>query len=336
LACDPTGASPDDAAALVRLLAGGSSSAAASAAEVVVGDLVRQGCVPGSVAAGVSLRSRVRTRPWAAARRELLEELGGIGFAGHWSAAAGRPWQQLSDRLVRPLRARLEAGFQELGGQLGEAVRLGLVDAIHGQFDAAWLPAFLPAPGDGPDGADGADGLAALATVARHAGWWWAFENVAVLTERPTAIHRDNLGRLHHAGGPALAYPDGYGLFAWRGMPFPAEVAAGLDALTVERIRGETNAEVRRVMLEHFGFERYLQESGALKVNEDECGVLWRVVLPGDEPLVMVEVVNATAEPDGTFRIYFLRVPPTTRTARAGVAWTFDLPEDQYAPVTQT
>ncbi|WP_442810207.1 DUF6745 domain-containing protein [Streptomyces sp. W16] len=32
----------------------------------------------------------------------------------------------------------------------------------------------------------------------------------------------------------------------------------------------------------------------------------------------MVEVLNSTPEPDGTHRTYWLRVPPSTRTARAG------------------
>ena len=36
-----------------------------------------------------------------------------------------------------------------------------------------------------------------------------------------------------------------------------------------------------------------------------------------------MEVVNATAEPDGSHRRYFLRVPPTARTAREAVGWTF-------------
>jgi hypothetical protein len=41
------------------------------------------------------------------------------------------------------------------------------------------------------------------------------------------------------------------------------------------------------------------------------------------EQVHLVEVVNATAEPDGSRRRYLLRVPPTTRTARAAVAWRF-------------
>jgi hypothetical protein len=47
-------------------------------------------------------------------------------------------------------------------------------------------------------------------------------------------------------------------------------------------------------------------------------------------------VVNGSPEPDGTFRTYFLRVPPTVRTAREGVAWTFELTEHDYLPLEQT
>ena len=58
------------------------------------------------------------------------------------------------------------------------------------------------------------------------------------------------------------------------------------------------------------------------------------VVTPGD--VVMVEVVNSTPEPDGTSRTYWLRVPPATRTAKEGVAWTFGLTAETYEPERQT
>ena len=59
-------------------------------------------------------------------------------------------------------------------------------------------------------------------------------------------------------------------------------------------------------------------------VQEDDYGRLWRTRQQvGGESYVAVEVTNATAEPDGTHRRYFLRVPPDTRTARTAVAWTF-------------
>jgi hypothetical protein len=298
--------------------------------------LAAQGWPPGAFQPGRSVRAKVRTAPWARARARRLAELGGVGFARHWAATARRPWQQLADQIppreTRRGRTRRAMSSRGTGQQTAEgakvaaASREALLDAIYGQQDAAWLASFDETDAE----------LTGLAMVARSAGWWWAYERVAILTERPAAVHRDNLGRLHHGDGAALAYPDGFGLHAWRGMPIPAEVAAELPSLTVERIRDEGNAEVRRVMLEHFGFDRYLRESGAQQSQRDECGILWRVELPGDEPLVMVEVVNATPEPDGTSRTYFLRVPPQTRTAREGVAWTFDLTAENYAPLLQT
>ncbi len=275
---------------------------------------------------GSSVRSQVRTRPWAAARQALVHELGTTVFTRHWIATTRRPWQQLVDQIATPLRTRLTEHFRDEGGELALANQHALLDVILGHHDAAWLGAF----------AENDPGLAGLAQVARGAGWWWAFENVAVLSDRYVEVHRDNLGRLHRGDGPALSYPDGYGIHSWRGMPIPAQVAAELATLTVQRIQAEDNAEIRRVMLEHFGFERYLRESGAKKQHVDDYGTLWRVDIPGDEPLVMVEVINSTAEPDGSFRTYFLRVPPQTRTARGGVAWTFGLTEEEYNPSRQT
>jgi hypothetical protein len=275
---------------------------------------------------GVSVRPRVRSRPWAHARQELMARLGPAGFTRHWIATTRRPWQQLVDRIAAPLRNRLGAHFTAEGGERADLCRHSLLDAILGQHDAAWLGAF---DADDP-------GLAGLVQVARGAGWWWAFERVAVVSERHVEVHRDNLGRLHRAEGPAVSYPDGYGVHSWRGMPIPPEVVGELATLTVARIQAEANAELRRVMLEHFGFERYLRESGAKRQHADDFGTLWRVEMPGDEPLVMVEVINSTAEPDGSFRTYFLRVPPQTGTAREGVAWTFGLTAQDYAPTQQS
>lgn len=64
----------------------------------------------------------------------------------------------------------------------------------------------------------------------------------------------------------------------------------------------------------------------------DEYGSLYRKELRHDEPLLIVRVTNATPEADGTFKDYFLRVPPHIETAKEAVAWTFGLTEREYAP----
>ncbi|MGW0136299.1 DUF6745 domain-containing protein [Streptomyces sp. NPDC003299] len=276
--------------------------------------------------AGPSVREAVRSRPWAAARARLHEELGPAGWSAHWSATGGRLWETTEALVERIRRGLLDDLAGDGDRREAAAVRLVLLDAVLGQHDAPWLAAFSTegAPLDG------------LALVAPNAGWWWPLEEAAVVCERPVALHRDEAGRLDHGDGPALAFADGFALYAWRGMPVPAAFLAELAGLTPERIRTEENAELRRVMLEYYGYERYLADSGARPLHTDATGTLWRIDLDGDEPVVMVEVLNSTPEPDGTRRTYWLRVPPQTRTAREGVAWTFGLHPDVYAPVRET
>ncbi|WP_433225091.1 DUF6745 domain-containing protein [Microtetraspora malaysiensis] len=223
----------------------------------------------------------------------------------------------------------------------GELLRGATLDAVLGQHDAAWLCAFAPDPGMLREILSGVaeterSALGGLYDVARSAGWWWPFERVALLCERPLELHLDDLGRLHRAEGPAMLFADGFALNAWHGMPVPAGFGATMAALDPARIRAENNAELRRVMLEHYGYDRYLTGSGASPVHADETGVLWRISLPDDEDVTMVEVVNSTPEPDGTRRTYFLRVPPWIVRARQGVAWTFGVTEEEYQPERET
>ncbi|MGW1885062.1 DUF6745 domain-containing protein [Streptomyces sp. NPDC001970] len=286
--------------------------------------------------AGRSVRHEVRTVPWADERRRMHDELGPAGWTEHWGRTGALLWDG-TRTLAERIRTGVADSFAEEAAAVADgdadeaaterrAVRLVLLDAVLGQHDAAWLAAF-----DGHS-----ERLDGLARVAGHAGWWWPFEKAVVICERPVELHRDEVGRLDRGDGPALAFPDGFALHAWRGMPVPAEFLAGLSSLTPERIRTEENAELRRVMLEFYGYDRYLTESNATPVHRDETGVLWRIALDDDEDVVMVEVVNSTPEPDGTYKTYWLRVPPGTRTAKEGVAWTFGLHASVYEPLRQT
>jgi hypothetical protein len=50
----------------------------------------------------------------------------------------------------------------------------------------------------------------------------------------------------------------------------------------------------------------------------------------------MVEVENSTPEPDGSFKRYFLRVPPTMRDADSAIAWTFRMSKEEYQLAMET
>ena len=81
--------------------------------------------------------------------------------------------------------------------------------------------------------------------------------------------------------------------------------------------------------------QRFIEQGGAYRVAQDETGILWRQRWRW-EAWAAVEVVNGTPEPDGTYKHYFLQVPPTVRTPREAVAWTYGLSERHYRPSMRT
>ena len=172
--------------------------------------------------------------------------------------------------------------------------------------------------------------------VCQSCGWWWPYENICIVSNRQSSVHKDSRGRLHNPDGPALAFSDGYALFYISGVPVPRDIIEFPESLTVARIESERNAEVRRVMVERFGLARFIEESGLKPISTDEFGALYRKPQIGDEDLVMVKVVNSTPEPDGSYHDYWLRVPPTMRTAREAVAWTFEETAATYAPLKES
>jgi len=161
-----------------------------------------------------------------------------------------------------------------------------------------------------------------------------AEEVTAVLVPRPEMSVVE--GRLHADDHPAVRWPSGLGYWFWDGVWIPQHLAERRDALHVGDVIAERNAERRRVLASRVGWERLMREGGGRVIQEDAYGRLWLMRHEDDEPFVAVEVENATEEPDGTRRRYFLRVPPSTRTARGAVAWTFGLAKTAYSPEVES
>ncbi len=174
----------------------------------------------------------------------------------------------------------------------------------------------------------------------------WMLDGICFASERPSRIDltRDAAGRPHSEAGPTIAYPSGWGMWHWHGVEVPQAVIEQPETITVAAIEEEKNVEIRRAMIERYrhgaalhGAAAYLRDAGAERLDHDEAhGTLWRRAVPYDQPIVMVEVVNSTADSDGSFKHHFLRVPPDTKTAREAVAWSFGLGGKDYAPEKET
>jgi hypothetical protein len=126
----------------------------------------------------------------------------------------------------------------------------------------------------------------------------------------------------------------------WRGVVVPPEVVFRPETLTPERILGERNAELRRVMLEGAGLEEVLRRASARIVDSDQDPGgerrLVRIAMPARFGWTRDHCYLHCRCPS-TGRDYLLRVPREVRTCREAAAWLagFDDP-DAYRPIQET
>ncbi|MGP0091026.1 MAG: DUF6745 domain-containing protein [Xanthobacteraceae bacterium] len=159
----------------------------------------------------------------------------------------------------------------------------------------------------------------------------------------PTTVAVDPGGHLHSPDGPAFAWLDIRDYY-WHDALVGEDLIKNPQSITACDIDREADAEVRRIMIERYrhgdeisGAAAYIRDTaGELLDHDERCGTLWRRRIEWDEPIVMLEVVNATREQDGRFKRYWLRVPPTMSKAREAVAWTFGMSADEYQPLVET
>ena len=191
--------------------------------------------------------------------------------------------------------------------------------------------------------------------ICQSCGLVYAFEKCCFICAKPTVIKVNSQGSLHCVDGPALRFVDGIELYFYKGVDF-TDIKNDLlhpELITVDRIFKENNQEIKRALVELYGYDRFIKDHGAELIHEDEFGKLWKKDIPGDEPLVMVELVNSTPEPDGTRKIYFERVHPELRpmsivdgnpvfgnpqklTCHNAVASQFGLYGHEYNPILET
>lgn len=163
--------------------------------------------------------------------------------------------------------------------------------------------------------------------------------SVCYVCENPKTIELDESRRPHNLNGPAITFDDGFAVYAIQGIVVSAVVVEHPELITTKMIFEEANSESRRIMIERYGFDRFLSEGNATLAQQDEYGELFYI--PGrrgrdESALQFVRVKNSTADPDGSFKHYILRVPPQIRTAREGVAWTFGMTAEEYRPKIET
>ena len=295
---------------------------------------------------------------------QLSDQLSGQLYGQLYGQLRGQLYDQLSGQLSDQLRDQLRGQLRgqlrdqlydqlygQLSDQLYDQLRDQLYDQLYGQKlsfmntwfwgqqDAFWIAFYDFGREIGVEyGTKTLNGLNIWKAITNDCHWFYPFLDLCIITDKPTGLHRDDPSRLHNENGLAIGYSDGWGIYAIHGVRVPDWVVLHPDQITVEKINGESNSEIRRIMVQRYGFDRYIKDVGATPLHTDETGTLYRLGVndENNDPITVVHVVNSTPEPDGTYKDYFLMVPPNMNRAKQAVAWTFEMNERDYAPVMQS
>jgi len=171
----------------------------------------------------------------------------------------------------------------------------------------------------------------------------WTLENH--IGRGNNSMYYESVGRL-----PALNPPIGTGQSALHWL-INYYCVDKYDRLTPQLILSVPNVTVRRDLMTKYGIENLLRDGGGTKRQQDEFGILWQLPTDNerDNRTLYVEVVNSSPRVDEKtgelildengekiFDHYFLRVNPNVFTAKAAVAWTFQVPEPQFNIIAQS
>jgi hypothetical protein len=121
----------------------------------------------------------------------------------------------------------------------------------------------------------------------------------------------------------------------WRGVSVDERFLGDPGSITGQQVLETHNVEVRRVLLERIGYEKFIADVGGLVIDRDQDAGgerrLIRVPLEDDEDITVISVICPS-----TGHNYVLRVPPFTRSCRQAAAWLagFDNP-NAYQPVVE-
>jgi hypothetical protein len=287
---------------------------------------------------GASVRDSVGDSVGASVRDSVGASVG----ASVWVSVRDSVWASVGDSVGASVGDSVGASVRD---SVGASVRDSVWESGFGQHDADWL-AFYEYLREVVGLKQETCSLTGLLDQAKHAGWYLPHKHICWVSERHHVLRRDDSGLLHCVDGPAVMYPDGWSIYAWHGVRVPAWIIEQPDKLTPQGILKERNAEVRRVMMERLGVERFVQESHATVLDRcpEHQAELLTIDLPNDpeKKLTALKLVDFSPKPsdgdvgDVAYKTYIVRVPPNFTRALDALAWSYDMKPEEYVLTKQT
>nr|WP_242051178.1 hypothetical protein [Nostoc spongiaeforme] len=157
-----------------------------------------------------------------------------------------------------------------------------------------------------------------IQNLIKNCGWIFPDEHIAIVCDRPLHLRFDNENRLHAEGEPAIEYADGYSLYSYHGITLPEKYGkVHPQQWQAQWLLTETNAELRRVLIQGIGYSRIYQDLQAVELDNWDGYTLLKIDNNIDiEPILLLKMTCPS-----TGFIHVLRVPPNMLSAREAICW---------------
>jgi len=129
----------------------------------------------------------------------------------------------------------------------------------------------------------------------------------------------------------AVAFPDGWGIWAWHGIRVTEQIILRPESLTPEQIATESNAQVRQVMVERIGIERVCQMFNAVCLDKQGTYELLSLDLGDGRKRPYLKMINPSI---GVWHVE--GVVPTVKTVQEALNFRNGLTEKQIDDVNGT
>lgn len=173
-------------------------------------------------------------------------------------------------------------------------------------------------------GVEGLDIIQPTLDLSQDVGWIMPWEELVILTEKPTSLYRNNRGQLHSEDGKAIEWSDGFGIYVLNGVDMPAELMVkGKSGITAADVMKLKNVEQRLQAMKYVGIQNFYKSVPMLVVDSGmDHGAPARLIELTIEarPMRFLEMTNPS-----TGELHVEGVPNELKTVSE--AFQFRIPE---------
>lgn len=158
--------------------------------------------------------------------------------------------------------------------------------------------------------------------LAKSCFWWWIVDKQnVIICDRPASINWDENNFLHNDDGMSVSFRDGTGIYSYHGYRIPNSRSYIIDnpeAITIKEIEKETNIEMRRILVEKMGIEKYIHgndfnvvDMDMIRVDDITDDYMPRALIKSNHKHQYLVGTDGS-----TKSVYYMNVDPEAKTCR--------------------